>query len=332
MRPEKPLPMVTLRDFDRPMKDYWGKTIPRRVRIGKMGKSLERLTYNRSESLPFLRALEKSAGIARGEKARRLVATLYQEGLYCWVLRAQVSAGKYRRTLCLTISKDAVKYAQVTRREHNILKTLGERNPGAVVSVQEGGDIPLVDDRYGGALYGYFSHFLTGFTELGIDAQHRFSLVGQEEAIRMSEAQSQETRARMVAALASFFDPKSGSAQVDVEVNSGDFMGRLDEGRVEVRLIAARHLRSGFSGAGFIKRLLSPMGNHGEKPFFIVPDSSRLLVSSLLEGLIHPLGSKKEAVEFLKQSLVQAGRKKLLVEHPSHTFEDLLEQLKTGKF
>lgn len=325
MRRERPFPMVTLKDFDRPMKDYWGQAIPRRVRIGKLGKSLERLTYNRPESLPFLRALESSAGFKRGDKVRRLAVTLYQEGLFQWVFRVQATAGKQRRNLCLTVSKDAVKYAKIARREHGILKTLAARNPHAVVSVLEGSEIPLIDDRYGGGLYGYFAHFLTGFTELGIDAQHRFFLVGQEEAIRMSRKQSQQTRARMVEALASFYDPKSGSALVDVEVNSGDFMGQInDAGQVDVRLIAARHLRSGFSGAGLLKRMLSPMGDHAEKPFFIVPDSARGLVEALLAGFTLTLGSKDDAAAYLKEALTQARRKNMPMEHPGHTWDELL--------
>ncbi len=329
MRPEKPIPMVTLREFDRAMKDYWGNTIPRPVRVGKMGKSLEQLAYSRPETLPFLRALEGSAGFRRGEKVQRLAVTLYQEGLFQWVLQIQATAGKQRRNLCLTVSKDAVKFARIARREHGILQTLAQRNPQAVVAVLQGADIPLVEDRYQGALYGYFSHFLTGFTELGIDERHRFFLVGQEEATRLSKSECEDVRARMVEALASLFDPKTGSALTEVEVNSGDFMGRNDRGAVEVRLIAARNLRSGFSPAGFLKHLLNPMGANAEKPFFIVPSRVGQLVNALTVGLAVPLGSREEARAFLQQAVRQARRKKLEILHPEITWADLDEKLKT---
>ncbi len=329
MRPERPVPMVTLRDFDRPMKDYWGNTIPRPVRVGKMGKSLEQLTYKRAESLPFLRALEESAGFRRGDKVRRLAVTLYQEGLFQWVLQIQASAGKQRRNLCLTLSKDPIKFARIARREHGILQTLAARNPEAVVSVLRGGELPLVDDRYQGSLYGYFAHFLTGYTELGIDERHRFFLVGQEEAVRLSKVQSEETRSRMVEALASLYEPKSGSALTDLEVNSGDFMGRNDRGAVEVRLIAARNLRSGFSSAGFLKNLLNPMGDHAGQPFFVVPGRVGALVEALRTGLSVPLGTRDEANSFLQQAVRQGRRKKLEILHPTITWEAVGERLKS---
>ncbi len=327
MRPEKPLPMVTLREFDRPMKDYWGNTIPRPVRIGKMGKSLEQLAYRRKDSLLFLRALEASAGFRRGEKVRRLAVTLYQEGLFQWVLQVQASAGKQRRNLCLTVSKDPVKFAKIARREHGILQTLKERNREAVVSVLQGSELPLFDDRYEGSLYGYFAHFLTGYTELGIDDKHRFFLVGQDKANRLSKAESEETRMRMVEAVASLFDSKGGSALTDIEVNSGDFMGRNDRGAVEVRLIAARNLRSGFSPAGFLKNLLNPMGIHADKPFFIIPGRVDQLVEALRTGLAHSLGSPQEATTFLQQAVKQARRKKLEILHPTVTWDGIHQQL-----
>jgi hypothetical protein len=327
MRPEKPLPMVTLREFDRPMKDYWGNTIPRPVRVGKMGKSLEQLAYRRKDSLPFLRALEASAGFRRGEKVRRLAVTLYQEGLFQWVLEVQATAGKQRRNLCLTVSKDPVKFAKIARREHGILRTLKARNPEAVVSVLQGGELPLIEDRYEGTLYGYFSHFLTGYTELGIDDRHRFFLVGQNKANRLSKAESEETRMRMVEAVTSLFDPKSGSALTDIEVNSGDFMGRNDRGGVEVRLIAARNLRAGFSPAGFMKGLLNPMGVHADKPFFIIPDRVDQLVEAVLTGLTIPLGSREEALSFLQQAVKQARRKKLEILHPTITWDGIKSKL-----
>lgn len=328
MRPEKPLPMVTLRDLDRPMKDYWGNTIPRPVRVGKMGRSIELLNYNRPECLPFLRALESSARFRRRVKVRRLVVTLYQEGLFQWVLRVQATAGKQRRNLCLTVSKDPVKFARIARREHGILKTLVARNPQAVVSVLQGSEIPLVDDRYDGSLYGYFAHFLTDFTELGIDERHRFFLVGQEDAARLSKVQSEDTRARMVEVLASLFEPESGSALTELEVNSGDFMGRNDRGRMEVRLIAARNLRSGFSPAGFLKNLLNPMGVQAEKPFFVVPSRIGQLVEALLVGFSVPLGNRQEAASFLQQAVRQASRKKLEILHPTITWAAIESELK----
>lgn len=329
MRAEKPIPMVTLRDFDRPMKDYWGNTIPRPVRVGKMGKSLEQLAYSRPEGLHFLRALESSAGFRRGEKVQRLAVTLYQEGLFQWVLQVQATAGKQRRNLCLTVSKDAVKFARIARREHGILTTLAARNPKAVVSVLQGGDIPLVEDRYQGSLYGYFSHFLTGYTELGIDERHRFFLVGQEEATRLSKSECEDVRARMVESLASLFDPKTGSALTEVEVNSGDFMGRNDRGAVEVKLIAARNLRSGFSPGGFLKHLFNPMGQHAEQPFFIIPSRIGHLANALTNGLAVPLGSRDEARVFLLQAVRQARRKKLEILHPEITWASLDEKLKS---
>jgi hypothetical protein len=323
MSTRKLRPLYVVKDFDRPMRDYWGVPIPRRVRIGRLAKSLERLTYDRPEATPFLRALERSAGLRKGEEVNRVTVALYQEGLFQWVLQVHVTVSGRRRLLCLTVAKDASRYSKLARREHGILKTLRARNAGAVVSVLEGVEIPLVDDRYGGTLAGYFSHFLTGFTELGIDARHRFALVGQEQAQVLSVGQSEAMRARMLEVLASLFDPKSGSALVDLEVNSGDFMGKAEGGRVDVRLIAARNLRSGFSLTGLLRALCEPMGEHAEKPFFLVPEKPEMAVDALLAGLSIPYGGEEAARSALRKAVQQGVRKGTPLETPYLTWNDL---------
>jgi hypothetical protein len=325
MKPAKKIPDMTLKSFDRPMRDYWGEKIPRRVRIGKMGAQLKAMTYDNPEGRRFLRALEKSAGFT-GEKIKRISVELYQEGLTQWVLEVQAVAGRQRRTLCLTISKDIGNCSKVARREWELLKVLHERNPKAVVRVMEGISVPLPGKRQDGELFGYFSQWLgASYTELGIDERHRFALVGQEKVHSFTPEQSDGVRGQILECLASLYDPTDRSAAVDVEVNSGDFMGRVRGNAVEVKLIAVRRLRSGFSPTGLLRHLFAPKGSHAGKEFFVLPSDAALAAAHLLAGFEKSLGSREAAHSFARKGVRQAIRKSEFFPAPFLSWKELLE-------
>lgn len=326
MKPVRNLPDVTLKSFDRPMRDYWGERIPRRVRIGKMGAQLKAMTYDNPEGRRFLHALEKSAGFS-GENVKRVTVELYQEGLSQWVLQLQATAGRQRRTICLTVSKDIGNCSRVARREWELLKVLHGRNPKAVVRALEGVSIPLPGKRQDGELFAYFSQWLgASYTELGIDDRHRFALVGQEKVQYFSPEQSDAVRGQILECLASLYDPTDRSAAVDIEINSGDFMGRVRGNAVEVKLIAVRRLRTGFSPTGLLRHLFAPKGNHAGKPTFVVPSDGALAAAHLLAGLERALGSRDAARSFVIKGVKQAIRKGELLPVPlSLTWESLLE-------
>jgi hypothetical protein len=308
MSQSRPYPSYEFRSFDRAMRDYWGNAIARPIRLGKVAREIERLTSRTDAGRRFLAALAISARLKPKTIIKRVILELYQEGLFQWVFRVQVTAEKKNRTLCLTVAKDPVLHSRVASREWELLKVLQQRNPERVVRVFERVAIPAPDER--GELTAYFSQMLRGYTELGVDARHRFHLVGQEKTKTFTQKQSDGIRAEILESLASFYDPSDRSALLDVEVNSGDFMGQPVPYGFEVKLIAVRRLHRNLSAGGLLRNLLGPIGEHAEEPFYLAPSSPELVISKLVLGFTKALGDEDKAAAFILSGLRSLTRKK----------------------
>jgi len=316
-------PIYVLREFSRPMRDYWGRKLPRPIRIGRFGRALEGLTYDTQSGLDFLAALEKSADIS-GQRVKKVTVDLYQEGLYQWVFHMAVSAPGQKRRLCMVVAKNFGKYSKIAHREWSLLKVLHKRNPARVVRPSGSSAVTVPEERFDGALFVYFSEWLgSSYTELGIDAKHRFALVGQEEAKVLAPVQCEAIRGEILEILASLYEWKSGSALVDVEVNSGDFMGRVRDGSLKVKLIAVRNLRSGLSGAGLLRNLFKPHGEHAGKPAFLAPADPRQAAGRLAAGLTHAFGDDAEAMRFLRGAFDTLRRKRQPCPAPFYSWQTL---------
>ena len=317
----------TVRNFARPMRDYWGVKMPRPIRIGKVGEALEALSYAVPTDRPFLLALESSFG-AECAPIRRLAVELYQEGLSQWIFMVGLSVKGRNRRRCLTLAKNYGKFNRLALREWELLKALNARNSEQVVRVQGSCSISPVGARKDSALFGYFSEWLgENFTELGIDSRHRFFLVGQDRTQELAPVQDEAIRAQILEVLASVFDPSDGSALLDIQINSGDFMGRILPGAVEVKLIAARRLHTGLSGAGLLRNLFQAKGDHAGKPTYLIPKDVSLAAASLRTGLTAAFKDEDKAMRFLKRSIGSAMRKGSPLPAPFYTWELLKHQL-----
>jgi len=308
------------------MRDYWGQSIPRPLRIGRLGRALEQLTYDTEAGRIFLAALESSAGFAPSGRVRKVTVELVQEGLHQWVFRVQASSPPRNRVLCLTVAKNIGRFSRTAAREWSLLKLLHERQPDEVVRPYEAATIELKEERHPGGLFAYFSHWLSDFWELGLDARHRFALIGPDDVHRLSPSRSEEIRAEMLRLLASLYDPRDGSCLVDVEVNSGDFMGSVGAGPVQLKLIAVRHLRKGLSPRGFLRNLFKPKGDHGDRPVHVVPAVPEVAARKLLDGMTQALGDRDAARTFIRKGIRQAMRRKEELPCPYLDW-DVLERL-----
>ncbi len=297
-------PFYTFEKFDKPMRDYWGKRITRPISIHRLKTSIETIQYGQGEISPFLKDLETLFGTGN-KPLKKVRIELFQEGAYQWVFLVSGSwARSVSRTVVLLLAKDGQKLSSVAQSEWSMLQVLHQRNPKQVAATILSTQIPVQTEQGKELLFGYYTELIPDFTELGIDSEHRFYLVGIQKVERLTIRSSDLMRARILELLTSLYEPETGSALVDVEVNSGDFLGRIREGSIEVRLIAVRRLRTGMAPAGLLRALLRPMGQHAETDVFLYPDTPRKILESLLHGLRKAYkGDKMAALMALRKGL-----------------------------
>ncbi|GEM_PF-4167028 len=278
-------PFYNIEKFDKPMKDYWGKRIARPISIHKLKTAFEHIQYGGGKEVSFLRDLEKAL-VSGGRPFKKVRIELFQEGLYQWVFLVSGSFGRSTAgPVVMLLAKDGKRFSSVARQEFTLLNVLHERNNKQVAKTLGSTTVTVETEQGPQELFGYFTQLIPDFTELGIDAEHRFYMVGIQQVERLSLRASDLMRSRILELLASLYEPETGSALVDVEVNSGDFLGRILEGTVDVRLIAVRRLRSGMAPAGLLRALMRPMGEHAEAKVFLYPEAARNIIDALMTGL-----------------------------------------------
>lgn len=316
--------MYEFRNFDRLMCDYFGAPIPRPIRIGRFSSSLEQHVYDSDPGHGFLRAMARAARLD-DNRIRRITLELVQEGLFQWIFKVTARTREAKRVMCMVVAKDGHKFSRTASREYELLKELHRRNPQKVVSALGSSEVIVSTGKRESRLFVYWTGWLYGYWELGLTEQHRFALIGSHDVRLLGPKQADRVRCDMLELLASLFDPKTGSALVDVQVNSGDFMVSTETDRPLVRLIAARNLKSGLSGAGLLRNLLSAQGEQGNKPVFLYPGKVSTVVGSLAAGLTHAFSGEKAGRDFLIEALQKLVKKD--ADGPSESFgwSDLLD-------
>lgn len=321
--------MYEFRNFDRLMCDYFGAPIPRPIRIGRFSSSLEKHVYDSDPGHGFLRAMGRAARLA-DNRIRRVFVELIQEGLFQWIFKVTVRTRETKRVMCMVVAKDGHKFSRTGSREYELLKELHKRNPQKVAATLGSSEVVVSTGKRESRLFVYWTGWLYGYWELGLTEQHRFALIGAHDVRLLGPKQADRVRCDMLEILASLFEPKTGSALVDVQVNSGDFMVSLEPDRPLVRLIAARHLKSGLSGAGLLRNLLSAKGEQGNKPVFLYPGKVSAVVASLTAGLTHAFSDEKAGRDFLVQALHKLVTKGADAPSESFGWSDLLDSAQSG--
>lgn len=318
------MPVCKFSSFDREMRDYWGVSIPRPIRVGRLVAALGDLLYGSEEGASYLAALGRAAGFA-GEKIRKVKYQLIQEGTYQWILQVRATTGPRRRTMCMVVAKDTRAFSKTAAREFELLGVLRNRNPEKVVKDLGSHSIPIEAGGKPGRLFVYWTGWLAGFMELGMDEKHRFALIGAEDVKMLTRKQGEAVRGELLEVLASLYEPDGRSALIDVQVNSGDFMLRLDSGRPQSMLIACRLLRSGLSPTGLLRGLLRDKGEIGDKPVLLQPSSPAETVKHLVNGLAIPLDGEESARRFVKKAIKTAIRTSEQAPAGPFEWEDLLK-------
>lgn len=320
-------PFHIIENFDKPMRNYWGEKIRRPIPILRLKPAIEDIQYDTREGNEVLRSIEKAFG-TRGTPFKKLKWQLYQEGSYQWVF---VVTGYWSRStsksLILILAKDSRDRSRLAQVEYRILCDLHARRPDMVVDTVGSMNLPLGGDSTG-SLFGYFSELIPDFTELGIDKDHRFHLVGIEKEKRLSPKASEGISGAILSLLVSLYDPEAGSALVDVEVNSGDFLGRIDAGP-QVRLIAARRLRSGLSPAGLVRLLLAAKGKHADADVYLYPETPQKIAEALLAGFVNVHGGdRREAWHVALSALVKNAKGGFPLPRTHLTWDMLVEAMR----
>ena len=306
------------------MRDYWGVSIPRPIRIGRLVAALSELVYGTDDGTPYLAALGRAAGFG-DEKIRKVKYQLIQEGAYQWILQVRATTGPRRRTMCMVVAKDARGFSRTAAREYELLGVLRKRNPEKVVKDLGSHMIPVEAGGKPGSLFVYWTGWLAGYMELGMNEKHRFALIGAEDVKVLTRKQGEAVRGELLEVLASLYEPVGRSALIDVQLNSGDFMLRLDSGRPQAMLIAARLLRTGLSHAGLLRGLLRGKGELGDEPVLLYPASPAEVVRRLISGLSVPLDGEEEARKFVRKAVKAAVRTSEPSPAGPFEWEDLLK-------
>ena len=306
------------------MRDYWGVPIPRPIRISRLVAALGDLGYGSVEGDSYLAALNRAAGLG-GERIRKLRYQLIQEGAYQWILQVRAASGPRRRTMCMVVAKDPRGFSKTAAREYDLLGILRERNPEKVVKGLGSHTIPVEAGGKPGGLFVYWTAWLSGFMELGMTEKHRFALIGAEDVQVLTRRQGEAVRGELLEVMASLYDPAARSALIDLQVNSGDFMLRLDSGRPQAMLIACRLLRSGLSPAGLLRGLMRGKGELGDEPVLLYPASPAEVVRRLVAGLSVPLDGEEPARKFVRNAVKAAVRTSAPSPAGPFEWEDLLK-------
>jgi hypothetical protein len=326
-RPNRPprsdLPVLRVAEL-RPMHDFWGRRLPRRIPPELLRKAI----YNHLTQTPNLlleslhHLLERPVGTS---ELSEIKVTLFQEGDLQHIFRvsARLRAGG-RVKLAMVVAKDGSRISKTARRELANLHHLHQRDPQHVVRPLSGGMLAV--DPSGppsrSGVFVYFTRWLNDLHELGVDRRLNF-FINEQPFHTFSPAASDMLRSRILTLLFGYWDPKSRTAMEPPQIASGDFVvSRPEAGRpVQLCLIACRHILTSVSLARCLRLFLGYQGQWAGKVFHLLPKDPRLLFDALNQGLVVKNEGRVtwDQVESALKSYVAELQRQPLADNPEWT-------------
>ncbi len=280
------------------MVDFWGQPFRRWLQDTDLRAAIGRLL---DVNGPFYESLSMLAGraVPPSEVAAVDVA-LFQEGAFQYVFRVRASLrGKKRFQLGLLVAKNDEGATRTAREEYRNLVHLHDRFPAWCVHPLMSAHlrIPVRGGSKPARVFGYFSQWLAGHHELGVQENLNF-YINEEPFYAFDRAESDRIKAWILEHLFSAYDPKSRSAPAPPQIGSGDFViARPRRNRpLDLRLIACRRIVHDITPYGCLKLYLGYHGPWGEKTFHFLPRDPKRLASAIHAGLVMRNGLTEKAV------------------------------------
>jgi hypothetical protein len=273
----------------REMHDYWGRRLPRPIPSGLLRSAIhDHLAQTPNLLLESLSVLLDRPVVVSDLTEVKVV--LFQEGEFQYIFRVTVRPrGMSRVHLAMVVAKDGHKVSKLARREMANLQHLRRRDERRVVRPLSGGMLAV--DPGGpparAAVFVYFTPWLTGLHELGVDRRMNF-FINEQPFHTFRPAASDIIRSQVLAILLGFWDPVEQTVPEPPQIASGDFViSRPASGQpVQLCLIACRRILTSVSLARCLRLFLGYRGHWAEKEFHLLPKEPRLLFEALDEGLV----------------------------------------------
>ncbi|MFZ7127792.1 MAG: hypothetical protein ACOWWM_16660 [Desulfobacterales bacterium] len=272
------------------MHDYWGKRLSRPIAPEALRSALVR--YFRDPENRLWESMSQMAGgqPVRISGIRSVKASHFQEGDFQHIFQVRVNgASTGRRCLAMVVAKNEGLVSGTAADEFRNLKRLHHRQGRYVVRPLAGGTMSLEPDAAGQTqtVFIYFTEWLHGFHELGVDRQLNF-FINEKPFHYFDRRVSDILRAQVLKILFSCYDAGSRKAMAPPKIGAGDFViTRPRPGRpYDLKLIACRKIFSGVTPGQCLRLYLGYHGTWGGRIFHLLPRDHRLLHRAIWEGLV----------------------------------------------
>lgn len=279
-----------------PRVDAEGKEIKRYFKIETLTNAIAKQI--RTNDKFVLSSIRQVLG---GTVVKNIDAELVQESKYRLTFRLKVQAERRKHaTFGLVAAKNDKECSELVKREHSLMRVLHERVPKCVVEPLKGGTIFLPDrhrridnDR---DIYAYMTVWNAGFHELAVQSNGNLSIESPRLA-RMTPAQTQAVKRRMIEIILRTYDPKRRNAMSIPLVPVGDFIAaKQAKGTPQLKLNACTDMQNRVSPVKMIHRIVSAEWNVNNRLYCLMPSGP----SEFVQALTNALG-KEDAMDWLRR-------------------------------
>jgi hypothetical protein len=276
------MPSIFVHDIHA-MSDYWGRPFRRGLHSGALRDAIR--GHLAKPGGPLVRSLEELSRQPFDLTDMSVVeARLFQEGEYAHVFRISVATvdGKNMK-LAMIVAKNEGAMSRIAQLEHENLKKLHARQPGAVVRPLGGGYLMIPGHRVA-RVYAYFTVWLSRFHELGVQHRNMNFYINELPFQYFDSPTSDRIKGRILGILFRLHDPVHREAVEPPMVGAGDFV--IARKSHELKLIACRRILKGVSLERCISLYLGYSGTWGERLFHFIPADTMILGRAIREGLV----------------------------------------------
>ena len=225
-----------------PLMDARGREVKRFYKLETLASATEHLIGERDRF--FVPSIQDVLGPAA---VTTLEFNLFIETPARLVFRLRAANAKRKRaSFAFVVAKNVSPYSAHLAAEHANLGWLHPRAPRFVLKPLRGGAIYLPDRHrragHSREVFAYLAPWPTRFHELGIGKNRRFFVKGRPLQ-PLTAAQTDDLKARMVAAVVSTYDPVRGDCVAVPDVTQGDFLATRPQrgrGALTLKLISCR--------------------------------------------------------------------------------------------
>ena len=268
------------------MHDYWGREWSRAFQLETLASAIEGCARRKQDRF-IAASIQHQLGPSPLVSAQ---FELVQESRHQLIFRIRaVNSRKKRGSFRLVTAKNHTEFSRVTVREFRHLQWLYERIPNLVVEPLKGERIFLPDrhkrKEKGRTLFAYVTRWPTGFQELGIRRDLRFTK-NVDTPVTFDQDIDEAIKRRIVEIIIRTYDARQHTCIELPRVTSGDFVvAHQGSGQPRLKLVSCRRLITNATPERLLHSVLTGSWKWGDREFNIVPSDPADVVQALNNAL-----------------------------------------------